>query len=215
MVSEPRTQRDYEPRQKRLYWRAITMITLAVGILAAAIQYQALTLPKSNGSKLQATDALIVATGGQARISAGLNLMEKGLAKRMLLTGVGAGITKKILTESLPISNTQDAQLICCVDLDFTAADTAGNASASLKWMNANDFDSLRLVTANYHMARAKLEFERYMPDIDIYYFAVSPPDLDADSWYYSWPVAKLLMRESGKYIAARLRHMTSRQIPS
>ena len=186
-----------------------------IGICLASLQYRALTLPKTSSNSLIPTDAVIVTTGGQARITAGLSLMQEGLAKHMLVTGVGDGITKTMLSSSLGLSETQKAQLFCCVDLDFTATDTIGNALASAKWMKHHNYVSLRLVTANYHLARAKLEFARTMPEIDITYYSVSPPDLRPHDWYHDWAIIRLLVRESGKYLAAHLRHFFSNKAPA
>lgn len=184
---------------------------LLIGICLASIQYRALTLPMTHSSALVPTDAVIVTTGGQARISAGLTLMQDGYAKHMLVTGVGVGITKSILADSLGLSDPQKEQLICCVDLDFTATDTIENAKATASWMRQHNYTSLRLVTANYHLARARLEFAHAMPKIKIEHFAVSPPDLQPQNWFYDWTITRLLVRESGKYIAAHLRHLFSR----
>lgn len=191
----------------RPYLRGLIFVLFVLGLTASGIQYRALSLPISPPAPAGPflTDGLVVATGGQARIPTGLNLMIAGRAKRMLLTGVGSGITKDMLASSLTLSRLQKHQLICCVDLDFTAADTAGNAKATANWMQMNGFETLRLVTANYHIARARLEFERQMPNITIRYFAVSPPDLNPEGWYSDWRVARLLLRESVKYMAARL----------
>lgn len=188
------------------------MICVIVGLitllsLAAFIQYRAFTLPQSSAATLKPTDGLVVATGGQTRIAAGLALMAKGQAKRMLLTGVGSGITRDMLAASLGLNAEAKAQLACCVDLDFTAADTRGNAIATAKWMRQRGFTSLTLVTANYHLARASLDFTHLMPDYEMYYFAVSPEALRPEDWYHDWQVARLILRESGKYIATLFRY--------
>ena len=46
----------------------------------------------------------------------------------------------------------------CCVDLGFTAADTVGNARETATWAKSMGYDSLIVVTADYHMPRAMLE---------------------------------------------------------
>ena len=210
MAVQPKTIIDETMRSRHTVFYAVLSLLLCFGIIAAGLQYQALTLPQNDAQKIQTTDALVVTTGGQSRISTGLALMEAGAAQKMLVTGVGAGITKQTLIQSLPLNEAQAAQLLCCVDLDFIAADTVGNAAAASRWMQKNQFESLRLVTANYHIDRAILEFKRHMPDLEITYFAVSPPDLDPNKWYYNWPTARLFLRELGKYFAAQIRHFTT-----
>ena len=71
----------------------------------------------------------------------------------------------------------QKAIFTCCVELDATAADTKGNALAARNWAEFHQLSSLSLVTANYHMPRALLYFQRMMPDIAIT-LPVTPPDL-------------------------------------
>ena len=186
---------------------AVCAILISVLSLAAFIQYRVFTLPQSDTDRLMPTDGLVVATGGQTRIAAGLALMAQGQASRMLLTGVGAGITSDMLAESLGLSAAARAQLACCVDLDFTAADTRGNAIATANWMENQGFTSLTLVTANYHLARARLEFSHLMPDYEMVAFAVSPEALRPEDWYHDWQVARLILRESGKYIATLFRY--------
>src|SRR3546814_14678895 len=57
---------------------------------------------------------------------------------------------------------------VCSSDLGYEADNTRGNAVETAAWMKDQDFTSLRLVTATYHMPRSLLEFRRPMPDIEI-----------------------------------------------
>ena len=84
--------------------------------------------------------------------------------------------------------------------LEFQAGDTRGNAVAAGKWAQANGFTSLQLVTANYHMPRAKAIFTHKLPDIALSYWPVSPNDLDLDIWWKTPPIIRLLAREYAKY---------------
>jgi uncharacterized SAM-binding protein YcdF (DUF218 family) len=85
--------------------------------------------------------------------------------------------------------------------LDATAIDTRGNALAARNWVQTHQLSSISLVTANYHMPRALLYFQRIMPDVAITSLPISPPDLQPKKWYANWPTAKLLMREYAKYL--------------
>ena len=167
----------------------------------ACIQHFALTLPQKPPLAASLTDGLVVATGGQSRIIEGLRLIEQGASMRMLITGVGKGISKTSLTETFAKSARQKAIFACCVDLDATAIDTKGNAIAARNWAQTHQLSSLSLVTANYHMPRALLIFQRILPDMTIIPLPVSPPDLQPVYWYANWPTAKLLMREYAKYL--------------
>lgn len=167
----------------------------------ACVQHFALTLPQKPPLAASLTDGLVVATGGQSRIIEGLRLIEQGASMRMLITGVGKGISKTSLTETFAKSDRQKAIFACCVDLDATAIDTRGNAIAARNWAQTHQLSSLSLVTANYHMPRALLVFQRILPDIAITPLPVSPPDLQPMRWYANWPTAKLLMREYAKFL--------------
>ena len=92
---------------------------------------------------------------------------------------------------------------LCCVDIDKAALDTKGNAEAALIWAKTRQFTTLRLVTANYHLPRAHLEFSRLLPDHTVTGWPVTPPDLQARDWYWHWPTVRLLTREYAKYLFA------------
>lgn len=171
----------------------------------AGVQHFALTLPKTIQDLDANTDGLIVTTGGQARIDEGMRLLEKGVSARLLITGVGKGVTKSSLIDTLQANPRYKQLLACCVDLDEIALDTKGNASAARKWADRHHLSSLGLVTANYHMPRALLLFRREMPNREITARPVIPPSLILDHWYANWPTAKLLIREYIKYQIAIL----------
>ena len=56
----------------------------------------------------------------------------------------------------------------CCIDLGFTAENTLGNARETAEWARAKGYHRLILVTADYHMPRARLELKAAMPEADI-----------------------------------------------
>ena len=148
----------------------------------------------------------MVITGGQQRLDAGLTLLATGTASKLLISGVGAGLNKVILANDLQLSQTQRDLLICCAELEFAARDTRGNARAARHWAETNKLASLYLVTANYHMPRAKLAFEREMPHIDLQYWPVSPDDLHIDNWWTDPRLVRLLAREYAKFMAEFIR---------
>ncbi|MEC8122216.1 MAG: YdcF family protein, partial [Pseudomonadota bacterium] len=94
----------------------------------------------------------------------------------------------------------------CCAELEFAARDTRGNARAARRWAETNKLASLYLVTANYHMPRAKLTFEREMPHIDLHYWPVNPNDLHIDNWWTDPVLVRLLAREYAKFLAEFIR---------
>lgn len=119
------------------------------------------------------TDAIIVLTGGQNRIPEGLKLLNGRKAEKLLISGVNNQVK---VSEILALEKANPA-LACCVTLGYQALDTKGNASETLAWVRENNIRSLRLVTANYHILRAGVEFHNVMPDIKILHHPVEPPD--------------------------------------
>ena len=177
----------------------LVLLLLALGFAISLVQHFVLTLPTQTRSAPEA-DGIIVLTGGQARLDAGLELLSQSRISDLLLTGVGAGITKPIIAQSYRLSSTDMANLNCCIELEFAAKDTKGNARAARRWIDEKAHGSIILVTAHYHMPRALLEFKQALPDITIIPHPVIPPDLRKSAWFGSWQTWRLLTREYLKY---------------
>ena len=175
-------------------------------IFISGLQYFVLNLPRQMASPAHQSDGIVVITGGQQRLDAGLTLLANGTASKLLISGVGAGLNKVILANDLRLDQTQRDLLMCCAELEFAARDTRGNARAARHWAETNHLASLYLVTANYHMPRAKLAFEREMPHINLQYWPVSPDDLQIDSWWTDPGLVRLLAREYAKFLAEFIR---------
>jgi uncharacterized SAM-binding protein YcdF (DUF218 family) len=186
-----------------LFCSTVVLCFFVILSLIAMLQHFILTLPKPASDDVGITDGIVVTTGGQARIEEGLRLLSEGWASKMLVTGVGKGISRISLKRTLSLSAPQIRALECCVDLDAAARDTIGNARSAALWAETNAVTSLRLVTANYHLPRAKNEFRRALPATSLHVYAVIPPDLKLDTWYRHWPSTKLLVREYGKYLVS------------
>ena len=185
-------------------------VVIGCAVLAAifisGLQYFVLNLPRQSASPAHESDGIVVITGGQQRLDAGLTLLASGAASKLLISGVGAGLNKVILANDLRLDQTQSDLLMCCAELEFAARDTRGNARAARHWAETNNLASLYLVTANYHMPRAKLAFEREMPHINLQYWPVSPDDLQIDSWWTNPGLVRLLAREYAKFLAEFIR---------
>ena len=55
------------------------------------------------------------------------------------------------------------ALLKCCVDLGSESVDTRSNAEEASRWLARHNFRSLRLITSDWHMRRARFEFSRVL----------------------------------------------------
>ncbi|ADE40108.1 YdcF family protein [Candidatus Puniceispirillum marinum] len=187
---------------------ALTVICILVAFMLASFQHFVLTLPRgeTDFTKLDHTDGIVVTTGGQQRLVEGLNLLVSGTTDKVLISGVGKGVNKAVLVQELNLDDQQVSALFCCVELEYGALDTRGNALAARAWIDLNGLKSIRLVTANYHMPRAEIVFSRAIPNVDIHQWAVSPNALDVERWWQDPMIIRLLTREYAKYVAEIIR---------
>jgi uncharacterized SAM-binding protein YcdF (DUF218 family) len=132
-------------------WRLIGLLVLAWA-LGFALFMLALGRPLEEGVR---TDAIVVPTGGPGRIDRGIALMQANAAKRMLITGADPTVRPIELAVQYNVSPRLFA---CCIDLGHDAVDTRSNADETAAWVRARGYRSVRLVTADWHIARAKLE---------------------------------------------------------
>ena len=135
------------------------------------------TLPKPAGD--QRTDAIVVLTGGSGRLERGFDLLRRGLARRMLISGVARTVRPPELAEAYHV----DQRLLdCCVVLGRESFDTRSNADEVTHWVERRHVRSIRLVTNALHMPRARYELrKRVGDDLAIVTDAVpSDPDFGA-----------------------------------
>ena len=116
----------------------------------------ALFLPRPASEALR-TDAVVVLTGAPGRFQRGLEILEKGSAKRMLVSGVDASVRRHELEIALHVPRHLSR---CCIDLDKASVDTISNARETARWIKAHQFRSVRLVTSDWHLRRAQLELD-------------------------------------------------------
>ena len=101
------------------------------------------------------TDAIVVPTGGAGRIDRGIRLMRDRQARRMLVTGVAPGVR----AQDLAAANGVSMRLFgCCIDLGADAVDTRSNAEETARWVRQHDYHTVRLVTSDWHVPRARME---------------------------------------------------------
>jgi len=161
------------------------------------------------------TDAIVVLTGGGDRIPAALTLLQEGKAKKLFVSGVHKGVDVDALLriDGAP-SQKPDATLAKRIDLGDMAADTFGNSVESVAWMRANNFKSLRLVTADYHIRRALIEFHMEAPDLVIVPNPIHPAGIVDGRWWRDRATVSLLLGEYGKYLIVRWRFLLTRLLP-
>ena len=109
-------------------------------------------------------DAIVVLTGGAGRIDRGLALLRAGAARRMLVSGVDQGVGAGALARQYRVPRRIFA---CCIDLGHEAVDTRSNAEETRAWVRSHGYRSVRLVTSDWHLRRARLELGHALgPDV-------------------------------------------------
>lgn len=148
-------------------------------------------------------DGIVALTGGAQRIEDAVDLLARGYGTRLLITGVNARTSRQEIARLNP---SQRALLDCCVDLDYRAQNTVGNAVETRRWARHNGFKSLIVVTSNYHMPRTMTELDRVLPDTRKASHSVVTPLIGPAGWWTSPTAMRVLASEYAKYLAASVR---------
>jgi uncharacterized SAM-binding protein YcdF (DUF218 family) len=134
---------------------ALLLLVYALGFIGFAF-----TLGKPAPANSMPTGAAIVLTGGSGRIEHGVEVLREGKAKRLLVAGADPSVTKADIARRLGGSR----KLIqCCVDLGSESVDTRSNAEEAGRWLTQHQFHSVRLITSDWHMRRARYEFDKVL----------------------------------------------------
>ena len=196
---------DGSPKLPRGWLRAAVVSTIAFAFVGAAAGFIAF-LSQLRGAEIvpdRKADGIVVLTGGSSRVSDAMELLAAGYGRRLLISGVHPTSTASDISRTLPENQ---SFMTCCVDLDRTALSTRGNAAEARRWAQARRFKSLIVVTSNYHMPRALVEFSHAMPETILIPFAVVGDKWREEPWWASASTLRLLLSEYVKYIAAELR---------
>jgi uncharacterized SAM-binding protein YcdF (DUF218 family) len=148
---------------------------------------------------LPKADGIVALTGGDERLDTAVALLERGVGKRLLVSGAAAETTK----ETVGKMSDGGPRFACCADIDYAAEDTHGNAEEAATWTREHHFASLVIVTARYHMPRTMKEFSAQLPDVTLIAYPVEQSRVPLAGWYLHPKTAKLLHREYVKYLAS------------
>ncbi len=193
-----------KPRSRRrvgLWWAGFGGVASAAWLIG--LVWFAATLPRAVTGSDGATDAVVVLTGGAGRLAVGVELLARGRARKLFVSGVYRGVD---VDQILRLVKKKGDELECCMVLGHAADDTRGNAAESARWIRREGFRSLRLVTANYHMRRSLLEFKRLMPEVTIIPHPVFPQGFKAEDWWVRPGSLRLVASEYVKYLIALVR---------
>jgi uncharacterized SAM-binding protein YcdF (DUF218 family) len=140
----------------------IVMILVGAWLAGFALFWLTLGKPLDPARK---TDGIVVLTGAPGRIDRGLTLMHADAAKRMLVSGVD----RDVRPHELAIQYHEAKLFRCCVDLGWQAVDTRSNAEETAEWVRDHKYKTVRLVTSDWHMPRARLELAHLLgPGIEL-----------------------------------------------
>ncbi|MBK8376299.1 MAG: YdcF family protein [Sphingomonadales bacterium] len=135
-------------------------LAFAILLWVLGFAWFAVLLPQP--ADLTRTDGVVVLTGGANRIDRALEILEKGKARRMLISGVDLDVKPPELAAEY---DRPQKLFDCCIDLGFRSVDTRSNALETARWAARNKVKTLRLVTHDWHMRRARLELDQVLPD--------------------------------------------------
>jgi len=140
--------------------------------------------------------AVVVLTGSQGRLGAGLEYMENNPDIRMLITGVGSGVKYS----DLLIDNSFNKNNIT---LGFKAKNTFQNSIETFEWVKENKIREIILVTDNWHMKRAMFLFQSVIPNLKIYPMAIE--SINFYQFFYEPKILITIIIEHIKYIISHI----------
>ncbi len=159
-------------------------------------------------SKISAN--IVILTGGSNRIIEGFKILNNYSKSerqnlKILISGTGKGFTKNSLKRMLQ-SNLILKLVECCITLENISKDTYSNAIETSKWIKKNNIKEFLLITSNYHMPRAHLEFKNIMPKKSILNYSITPKRHKIKNWLKSPQTFSLIFVEYVKFILTDLR---------
>ena len=154
-------------------------------------------------TSLQSADGIVVLTGGSFRIADALEILSRGKARRLLISGVYKKTSLRQLREKYP---GYDIYFDCCVDLGYTARNTTENAIETFIWAQTHMMKSLIVVTSAYHMPRSMMELRQQLGTSTLIPFPVVSGGNQARYWWRDRRVTRLLFSEYVKYSIAWMR---------
>jgi uncharacterized SAM-binding protein YcdF (DUF218 family) len=208
--SEPRTPPLAEVTPARAprgrSFRSIFLRSLTGSLVAAFVAGFVVYLNEIPGSEARSArnaDGIVVFTGAAQRMNDAVDLLSKNRGKRLLVSGVNPITTTDELKKQIP----DFARLSeCCIDLGHEAQNTLGNAVETAAWAKKHGFKTLLIVTSAWHMPRALVELERETDGVELIPYPVITERMREQGWWTSPPVARLLVFEYLKYLAALVR---------
>lgn len=191
-------------KKKRGWFRfAAYLVLLALGFLAGGFLAFAYHVDRQlPPSPVPSADGVVVWTGkGGNRLSAGAELLRAQKGERLLISGVNEQNSRADIITLLELG---PDIATCCVDLDYEARDTIGNARETANWAKALGYKHIILVTSAYHMPRAEIEIAASHGDIRITPYPVTAKN--GRPWWRDGDRFKQIFQEYGKLLVTYAR---------
>src|SRR5271170_491899 len=207
-VPSPETDAGTVPRSdsflmRRLCRGIVAACWLGLALLGAGFFWFAFNVASDEVHLDRAADGIVALTGGAARLDDAVDLLASGSGRRLLISGVAPTTNAADLMRRVP---DHQRWFDCCIDLDYGAINTIGNAIETRRWALDHGFRSLVVVTSSYHMPRAMLELSHQLPGVTLIPYPVVTQQRRGEPWWSHPASAKLLVLEYFKYILATAR---------
>ena len=156
----------------------------------------------TQGVGVPSESGIAVLTGGRHRIGQGLELLEQGKGRRLLISGVQKGVRLDEIAEKEGIHLDDDMP----VDLGYNATTTEENAKEIASWADKYHLKTVYAVTSFYHIPRSRSELMHYMPNKDLRFVAVNSGYV-RKHWWRHWGSFKFLAAEYMKFLAVSMQY--------
>lgn len=188
--------------------RWIGFLTMAAGatgliLLAGGFVRFVSSIANDEVSLESRADGIVALTGAAGRIPDAIELLATERGKRLLITGVHRATSSREIARITPLYS---KYFTCCIDLDRSALNTLGNALETRRWAREHNFNSLIVVTSNWHMPRATAELAHQLPDVTLIAYPVISEKVKTEPWWSNTDTARLLLAEYFKYLFALMR---------
>ena len=184
---------------------------LAGGFITFAQHVDKLVPPQD----LPKADGIVVWTGkGGGRLETGGELLQMGSGERLLISGVNEKIDLTAIQSLMDIDPTLAE---CCIDLDYAATNTLGNARETAAWANALGYEHIILVTSAYHMPRAQVEISAVKIGDAAARMRITPYAVrrsDESHWHSNSARFRRVAQEYGKLLLSYMRGRQSQTQP-
>ena len=139
------------PPRRRWGRIALLILCLAVASFGGGFFWFVHLVQVGEAAPARNADGIVALTGGPFRINDALDLLAAGRGKRLLISGVNPLTRPGEISRLMP---EHQRWFTCCVDIEHSATNTIGNAIETRRWVKARGFQSLIVVTANFHIPR-------------------------------------------------------------